>query len=379
MARVVVLGGGFGGVAAANELRSKLGEGDEVVLVDRTDWFAVGFRKTWALFDPGQWESGTRSLASLQSRGIHFVQGEIEAIEAENRAAVVDGERLEADALVVALGAVEDPDAVPGFEEHGHNPYSVGDLADTSQALQAFKGGRLLVGVIGEPHPCPPAPYEMAYLLREFYDEREVAVDLGVFTPKPSSLPVAGEAGCMIVEDRLEARRIEFLPNRRALEVKADTVQFTTASEGYDLLLGIPPHRVPEVVIEAGLTGDSGWVEPDPETMATHYEGVYAIGDLAYIEMANGKRLPMAGVFAEAEGQTAAEQIAAHLQGRDPTVEFEGRGGCFLEMGQGEAVLVEGHFKAEPGPQVEVSDPSPQKLEAKRSFESDRLQRWFGG
>lgn len=379
MSRVVVLGGGFGGVAAAYKLRDQLDEADEVILVDRTDWFAVGFRKTWALFEPAKWEQGTRSLASLQTRGIHFVQGEIEAIDPADRAAVVDGERLEADALIVALGAEEDPEAVPGFAEYGHNPYSVADLARTSQALREFDGGRLLVGVIGEPHPCPPAPYEMAYLLREFYDERETEVDVAVFTPKPSSLPVAGEAGCMIVENRLEENGIRFLPNRRALEVERGTVQFSTAREGFDLLLGIPPHRPPEVVVQAGLTGDSGWVEPDPATLATDYDGVYAIGDLTYIEMDNGKPLPKAGVFAEAQGETAAEHIAARLQGRGSGSEFEGRGGCFLEMGHGEAVLVEGHFLAEGGPQVEVSQPSPDRFDDKLSFERERLQRWFGG
>lgn len=375
----MVLGGGFGGVAAAYKLRDQLDEADEVILVDRTDWFAVGFRKTWALFEPAKWEQGTRSLASLQTRGIHFVQGEIEAIDPADRAAVVDGERLEADALIVALGAEEDPEAVPGFAEYGHNPYSVADLARTSQALREFDGGRLLVGVIGEPHPCPPAPYEMAYLLREFYDERETEVDVAVFTPKPSSLPVAGEAGCMIVENRLEENGIRFLPNRRALEVERGTVQFSTAREGFDLLLGIPPHRPPEVVVQAGLTGDSGWVEPDPATLATDYDGVYAIGDLTYIEMDNGKPLPKAGVFAEAQGETAAEHIAARLQGRGSGSEFEGRGGCFLEMGHGEAVLVEGHFLAEGGPQVEVSQPSPDRFDDKLSFERERLQRWFGG
>lgn len=379
MSRVVVLGGGFGGVAAAYKLRDQLDEADEVILVDRTDWFAVGFRKTWALFEPAKWEQGTRSLASLQTRGIHFVQGEIEAIDPADRAAIVDGERLEADALILALGAEEDPEAVPGFAEYGHNPYSVADLARTSQALREFDGGRLLVGVIGEPHPCPPAPYEMAYLLREFYDERETEVDVAVFTPKPSSLPVAGEAGCMIVENRLEENGIRFLPNRRALEVERGTVQFSTAREGFDLLLGIPPHRPPEVVVQAGLTGDSGWVEPDPATLATDYDGVYAIGDLTYIEMDNGKPLPKAGVFAEAQGETAAEHIAARLQGRGSGSEFEGRGGCFLEMGHGEAVLVEGHFLAEGGPQVEVSQPSPDRFDDKLSFERQRLQRWFGG
>ena len=378
MSRVIVLGGGFGGLAAASALRGRLPAEDEVVLVDRTDWFAVGFRKTWALLDPGAWEEGIRSLTPLALRGIQFVQGEVEAIHPVAKTADVGGARLRSDGLIVALGAEQVPGAVPGFSEHGHNPYAVGDLAQTSKALREFEGGRLLVGVMGEPHPCPPAPYEIAYLLRDFYQERDIDVDLGVFTPKPSSLPIAGEAGCMIIEDRLEARGIEFLPNRRAMEVESGTVQFSSAREDFDLLLGIPPHRAPDVVVEAGLTGESGWIEPDAKTLRTEYEGVYAIGDLTNIQMANGKPLPMAGVFAEAQGVAAAEDIAALIQGRESEAAFEGEGGCFLEVGGGEAVQVQGRFLAEDGPQVEVTEPSADHLEAKHEFEQERLQRWFG-
>jgi sulfide:quinone oxidoreductase len=302
----------------------------------------------------------------------------VEAIDPVERTADVGGARLRSDALIIALGAEQDPGAVTGFQEYGHNAYSVGDLAETARALREFEGGRLLVGVMGEPHPCPPAPYEMAYLLRDFYQERDVEVDLGVFTPKPSSLPIAGEAGCMIIEDRLEARDIEFLPNRRALEVESGTIQFSTAREDFDLLLGIPQHRAPDVVVEAGLTGESGWIEPDPKTLQTEYEGVYAIGDLTSIKMANGKALPMAGVFAETQGVAAAEDIAAMIQGRESQAAFEGEGGCFLEVGQGKAVQVQGHLLAEAGPEVEVSEPTTAQLEAKHEFEQERLQRWFG-
>src|ERR687891_927632 len=124
MARVLVLGGGFGGIAAAVALRDRLAQEDEVILVDRRDDFVMGLRKTWHLLGMSPLAYGTRHLAQLGQRGIRVIRGEIAAIDPGSRAAVVDDETIEADALVLALGAAHDMHAVPGLAEHGHNAWS---------------------------------------------------------------------------------------------------------------------------------------------------------------------------------------------------------------------------------------------------------------
>ena len=112
-------------------------------------------------------------------------------------------------------------------------------------------------------------------------------------------------------------------------------------------------------------------------TLETQFPGVYAIGDIAAVPMANGKPLPKAGVFAEAEGRVAARRIAAALTGRESQATFDGKGGCFLEVGRGEAMMVEGEFLASPAPQVRLTGPSTSFLEQKRAFEKERLTSWF--
>jgi sulfide:quinone oxidoreductase len=94
--------------------------------------------------------------------------------------------------------------------------------------------------------------------------------------------------------------------------------------------------------------------------------------------MSNGKPLPKAGIFAEAMGETVAERIAATFAGQEPEVAFQGEGGCYLEVGSGQAMMVKGHFLAVPEPEVALTEASPQYLEEKRSFETQRLQTWFG-
>jgi sulfide:quinone oxidoreductase len=146
----------------------------------------------------------------------------------------------------------------------------------------------------------------------------------------------------------------------------------------FELLLAVPPHRCPSVLVEAGLAPAGGWVTVDRETLETGYPGVYAIGDATAIPLANGMPLPKAGLFAEKEGEAVAARIASTLRGEPATATFDGQGACFLEMGGGEASTISGDFFADP-PAGALSSPTSGQRAAKERFEMDRLSRWFGG
>ena len=378
MAHVLILGGGFGGVAAGVELRKLLSPQDRITLVDRRDQFYFGFRKTWTLLGETTLAAGQRPLKSLERLGITVRQGSVDAIDAEAKAALIDGARVEADALVVALGAHSHPDAVPGFREHGLNLYDGPGLAVAAERLRRFPGGRVAVVILGIPYPCPPAPFELALLLREYFGRKGVQAVIDVFTPQPMSLPVLGQTGCAVVEGRLEASQVGFHPNHTPLSIESGAIHFKTARVAFDLMIGIPGHLCPPVAQVSGLAGDGESVKVDPRTLATGHPGVYALGDMVSIPLANGKRLPQAGVFAEAQAKVAAARIAAELAGRVPQATYDGAGYCFLEVGGGEAMLVQGNFLAAPEPEVRILEPAPEHLQAKRELERSRLADWFG-
>ena len=378
MHRVLILGGGFGGIATAVALRARLAVDDEVVLVERHPTFVMGLRKNWALVGHGTIAEGARPLAALAERGIRVVAGMVESIDPAGRAAVVDGERIEADALVVALGAQRHPDAIPGFREHAIDLYDVESSEAGAAAIEAFTGGRIVVGIFGAPYPCPPGPYELALLLMERLEARNVGGGMLVFTPQPGSLPILGTDGCAAFDGRLAGAGITFRPRTVAAAVEPGVV---VAQDGlripFDLLLGVPPHRVPPVVAASGLTGGGPWVPVDRGTLQTSFPGVYAIGDVTAIGLANGMPLPKAGVFAHAEGDVVAARIAETFAGREPTATFTGEGMCFLETGRGKATMVAGNFFADP-PAVALGDDSAANLAAKHAFETERLAAWFG-
>jgi sulfide:quinone oxidoreductase len=378
MKRVLILGGGFGGLAAAHRLKEKLGEAVEVTLVDRRSHFMVGFRKSWALAGHSTLEAGQRPIENLSRLGVRVIRESVTAIHAEARSAQAGDRTFEADALIVALGAELAPEAVPGLKEHAFNVYDPQDVPRAAQALKDFKGGRIAIGIFGVPYKCSPAPYEMALLINEALKARRVKFELEVFSPQPMSMPVLGQAGCNLIEDRLEDRGITFLPNHKAESVAAGEVVFADERRPFDMLLAVPPHRAPAVVRESGLTGPSGWIGVEARTLATKTPGVYAIGDVVQIMMADGKPLPKAGVFAEAMGETVAERIVEEFSGRPPAATFKGEGGCYLEVGSGQAMMVTGSFLTEPGPEVTLTEASAEYFESKKAFETERLTKWFG-
>lgn len=377
MRRVLILGGGFGGISAARTLRQTLPAADEVLLVDRRSHFMMGLRKPWALVGRATLDEGRRPLAALAEQGLQVVAGTVTALDPANRAAEVDGRRIDADALVVALGAQLAPDQVPGLAEHALNVYDPEQIPRAAEALERFRGGRVLVGVFGVPYKCPPAPYEMAFLVSDHFRERGISATVEVFTPQPAAIPLLGPASRSAIEDRLAERGVTFLPNRKALSVAPGEVVFADERRPFDLLLGVPPHRCPEVVTRSGLTDGGAWARVDPRTLETRFPGVYAIGDVTEIVMANGSPMPKAGVFAEAEGRVVAERIAAAFAGRPAEATFDGVGYCFMDLGPEEGLVLRGDFLAQP-PRLVATEPSRQQAEEKRAFEAERLQQWFG-
>jgi sulfide:quinone oxidoreductase len=377
MNRVLILGGGFGGVAAAHRLKQLLPPEDEVLLVDRREAFMMGFRKTWELVGFAPASEGQRPLENLGRIGARVIRDTVTAIHPAERRVELGSGSLEADALLVALGAELAPELVPGLQQYGHNVYDPEENPRAARALGALSGGNLLVGIFGVPYKCPPAPYELALLAKESLAKRGAKVNVVVFTPQPSSLPVLGQTGCDVLESRLADAGIAFLPNYKATAVEAGEVVFANARWSFDLLLGVPPHRPPAAVRESGLTGESGWVPVEARSMQTRFPGVYAVGDVVQIQMADGKPLPKAGVFAESMGNTAAEHIAAQLAGGESGARFIGEGHCYLEVGGGQAMMVKGRFLAEPAPQVVLTEASPQNLAEKVEFETRHLREWF--
>jgi sulfide:quinone oxidoreductase len=376
MARVVILGGGFGGLSAAEALSPAARAGHEVAVVDRRETFFLGLRKLWVLAGLGDLATGSRSLRGIARHGARWVQDQVVAVDLGVRRVRTEQGELSYDYLIVALGAQPRPDLVPGAA-WALNLYDAQDVERRAGEVQGLRRGRVAVGILGLPYKCPPAPYEAAMLLEDFFRSQGVRdqVELVAFTPQPSSLPAAGPAACTAVEGQLQAKGIHFHPNRKVVAVEPGRVVFEDGELACDALVAVPPHRAPEAVVRSGLV-ENGWVRADPRTLRTREERVFAVGDVVELPMANGMPLPKAGVFAEAQARVAASHIL-HELGLGRALEFDGFGYCFVEVGGQKAAKVLGNFLAQPGPQVQVSEPTHEAWREKHLFEQERLEAWL--
>lgn len=381
MKRTLVLGGGFGGITVATELKRLLGDRHEVMLVDRSEHFSMGLRKLWELVGHATIAEGSRPREALAAHGIEIIQGEIEAIDPAARSATLEGETLAGDYLVLALGAVPRPDLVEGLVEHGHDVWSTAGVPGAAHALSELEGGNVLVLIAGAPYPCPPAPYECVMNVHESLRSRgsRDRTELAVATIQPMLMPNAGVAGSDWMAEQLAERQIAFRTDVKIDRVEAGRVVLDDGELPFDLLLAVPPHRAPNVVTESGLTGESGWIPVDPATLRTSHDNVFAVGDVSGIMLSNGLPLPKAGVIAELEGQRVAAAIAADAEGGTEPPPFAAEASCYVEMGMELAGRMDVKFFAEPAPEILFREPSVEHAAEKRQFESERLARWFGG
>jgi sulfide:quinone oxidoreductase len=371
--QVLVLGAGFGGLELSTLLSERVPDEVEVTLVDRNDGFTFGFSKLDIVFRDATPESVRLPYARISRPGVQFRQETVLSIDPVARRVVTDVATYDPDYLVVALGADYDRAATPGFVEGGFEYYSIDGAERLRDELAEFGGGRVLLAVLSIPFKCPPAPYEGILLLHDALVAKGVRdrSELHVITPQPSPIPVSPEASAA-VEQAMAERGIAYTKHRRVygIDPSARVAQLKDGDEPFDLFIGIPVHKTPDVLVEAGLTQD-GWVAVDPLTLATPYPGVFALGDCAETG------IPKAGVFAESAARAVADQIVADLRGGE-VAPFDGTGLCFVEMGHGEVGRVDVSFRAPGGPTAPLLGPGPEYVAEKAGFGDVRRARWFG-
>jgi sulfide:quinone oxidoreductase len=312
--------------------------------------------------------------------GIEIIRSEVRALDPLARRVVTDAGELTADAVVIALGADLAPEAIPGYADAAHDFFTLEGAGRFASALAGFPGGRVVVTVSTLPFKCPAAPYEAAFLIdadlrRRGLRERST---IEVHTPEPAPMPVAGPVLGSAVVELLARRGIGYFPGRpvEAYDGVSRQIHFSDGSAvDFDLLAAVPPHRPPAVVAASGLAGPSGWIPVERETLETSAPNVFAIGDVTAITLANGKLLPKAGVFAHAEAEVVAAQIAARLGGGTAAGRFDGHGYCWVELGGGVAGFASGDFFATPDPAVELRRPGRTWHAGKVLFERYWLSR----
>jgi sulfide:quinone oxidoreductase len=249
---VLILGAGFAGLELATRLSESLADEVRVTLLDRNDSFSFGFSKLDVMFGRRAVDEIRLPYREIAKQGVEFRQERITGIDPQRRQVTTDEGAYEADILALALGADYDLAATPGFAEGGFEYYSVAGAERLRQVLPGFESGTIVIGILGHPFKCPPAPFEGALLLHDLLSERGIrdATEIRVAGPMAAPVPITGEVSQAILA-ALGERGIEYLAQRQVVSLDAGAKQARLADGGsvsYDLFVGVPVHRVPEVV-----------------------------------------------------------------------------------------------------------------------------------
>ena len=377
--RILILGAGFGGLAAASALRKGLDPDHRVIIVDRKKSFMMGLVKLWILEGSRKLEESQTPLDRLNAKGIEYLNDEVAKIDTtSNRVQTRDNGWIEYDYLIVALGAELAPDRITGFAGRGYNLYDAQEVPKLRERLLELKNGNVAIVIMGMPYKCPPAPYEASLMIESVLTKKgnRGSVEIDIYAPASIALPVAGPEVSANVVEIVSKRGIGFHPSHKLKLVFDNKLEFDNGNKvEYGVLVGIPPHRVPEVVRNSGLV-EGDWIAVDRTTMKTSFKNVFAIGDVTEIKV-GAMALPKAGIFAEEQAKVASRQIMDDISGKPAVATFAGQGYCFMEVGNMRAGYLEADFFNPTGPIIRLDAPSEQNFQKKQDFEKIRIKDWL--
>ena len=372
---VVVLGAGFGGLELSSILSEQMGHNLDLTLIDKSDSFYFGFSKFDVMFGHKTPEAVKISYNNIIKPGVKFVQDTIISIDPLTKTVTTQLNEYKTDVLVIALGADYDIDATPGLAHGGNEFYSMAGAERLREVLPTFSKGRVIIGVCSAPFKCPPAPSEAALLMHDYLIKRGIRNECEISIVMPFGLPIppSPDSSKALLAAFAE-RNINFIPKHvvKAIDQARRVAIFDDMTEmPFDLFLGVPKHRVPEVVEKSGLA-TNGWIPVDKTNLKTQYQNVYAIGDV------NSVGTPKAGVFSEGAAKVAAASIIAEFtSGKQPSP-YKGNGICYIEFGNGQVGKVDVDFFSGPSPAGTYTEASVDLVADKQYFGSSRIERWFG-
>jgi sulfide:quinone oxidoreductase len=355
MRQLVILGGGTAGTMVANKLRKRLGRDRwRITVVDQDGMHVYQPGFLFIPFGVYRPEQVVRPRRRFLTHGVDLVVGEVDRVDAAADAVMLtDGRRLAYDYLVIATGTQPRPDQTPGmlgpqWRTSIFDFYTLEGATALAAALRDFDGGRLVVHIVDMPIKCPVAPLEFAFLAEAYFRHRGMRdrVEMVYATPLPGAFtkPIASaELGAMLAERKI-AVEADFLVERIDDDAKT-LVSYDEREIPFDLLVTVPLNMGADWVARSGLGDELNHVPVDRHTLlAKGHDNIFALGDAADLPTSK------AGSVAHFATEVFVDNFVRLAAGKPMTGSFDGHANCFVESGDGRALLIDFNYDTEPLP-----------------------------
>jgi sulfide:quinone oxidoreductase len=377
MLRLLVLGAGTAGAMVVNKLRRGLDDGWQITVVEQSDlhYYQPGY-----LFLPFG-SLAPRDIVKPTRRfipdGVELVHAEIDKVLPDENVVVLgDGRRLAYDQLVIATGTTPRPDQTEGMLDGGqwrksiHEFYTYEGALALREKLREFPGGRVVVHLTEMPIKCPVAPLEFVLLAEAYFRGRGMRdqVELVYVTPLAGAFtkPIASRTLGGLLDERKIALETDFVVER--IDADAQTIiSYDEREVPYDLLVTVPVNMGADYLARSGMGDELNYVPVDKHTLlSTRHDNVFAVGDASNIPASK------AGSVAHFSVEIFAQNFLQHVAGRPMTGSFDGHANCYVEAGDGKAMLIDFNYDTEPLP---GTYPLP-RLGPFHLLEATRVNHW---
>lgn len=340
---------------AANKLRKELAPQEwSITVIDADDEHRYQPGYLFMPFGTYKPEQVTKSRRAVLNSAVDLQYGQIDVVRPdENVVALTDGREFGYDMLIIATGVAPRPDQTDGmlgelWHDSIHEFYSYEGSVTLAEKLKNWPGGRLVVNIVEMPIKCPVAPLEFSFLADSYFKSKGMRdkVEMVYVTPLPGAFtkPIAAEA----FGNTLEEKGIEVESDFMLMEIdneKKALVSYDEREVPFDLLVTVPLNMGADYVARSGLGDELNLVPVDKFTqLSTQYDNIFALGD------ANDIPASKAGSVAHFEVDLFVENFLQHIAGRPMSHNFDGHANCFIETGDGKAMLIDFNYDYEPLP-----------------------------
>ena len=360
MKNLVILGAGTSGTMMANHLVGKLPKNDwKITIVDqyKTHYYQPGF--LFLPFDIYSTKQVKKKGKKFIPKKVNYINQKIEQIFPEENKIKLENEDINYDILIIATGtkiAPEEIDGMKGPKWHKNifDFYTYEGAKALRDKLRTWKGGKLAVHITEMPIKCPVAPLEFAFLADSYFVKKGMRdkVDITFVTPLDGAFtkPKATKALHYLLEEKGIKEVTDF--NVESIDYENDTmIDYSGKEVEYDLLVTVPTNIGDELMERSGLGDDMNFVPTDKATLQSKkHENIFVIGDATNLPASK------AGSVAHFEAEILTDNILLYIDGKPLKEEFDGHANCFIETGNGKALLIDFNYTHEP---VEGTFPFP--------------------
>ncbi len=351
MKSIVILGAGTAGTMMASHLSKKLDNAWRITLVDKDEvhYYQPGF--LFIPFDRYSEKDVVKCKPDLVPKGVTYVASKIDRIIPEQNKVILEDTELEYDILIIATGCKIAPEEVEGMQgplwhKEIFDFYTFRGATALRDKLRTWEGGKLVVHITEMPIKCPVAPLEFAFLADDFFKKKKMRDKVEIYYVTPLSgaftKPVSAKKLGYLLKDKGIQMITDFAIERVDNENKK-IIDYGGREVDFDLLVTIPTNMGDECIARSGLGDDLNFVPTDPHTLQSkEHENIFVIGDATDIPASK------AGSVAHFEAEILTENILRYINGKSLRPDFDGHANCFIESGNGRALLIDFNYDVEP-------------------------------